>query len=1015
MDSASPKTLDQSTGASQVVKWETPPVEDSPAGAAEETSPTNENDPDNAQKPSAIPMQKRRRVTRACDECRRKKIKCDGKQPCTHCTVYSYECTYDQPSNRRRNAAPQYIEALETQLKRAKALLHIVFPNLDLSDPSIDSHLQNGILPQVAVGHPHARPHYNPTEPPRLPMPSRRDQQPNEQNDSNLESMVRATGQLELDEEGHWDYHGHSSGFSFMKRMREQFGDFIAPASGAFVKYRPMSQILDSPKSAVDSPAESNMALSSIDLPSRELAKQLCEHALVEAGTLVRSVHIPSFYKSVDRMYDTPPGHYGHAENTFLPLLYAVLAVGTLFSRSNMESDKAGYETAIEEGFKYFRASRQMLDIGDCRDLTSLQAILYMIQFLQSSAKLSTCYAYIGVAQRSALRMGLHRSFSMNFNPIEAETRKRVFWVIRRMDIYVGAMLGLPHFLSDEDIDQELPTEVDDEYITETEILPMPEGKISVMAGCNAHTRIVNLLAKICKYIYPIKGTQSGGTNSVTYSVSYSKIRELEQDLQTWLDELPMALKPGGEAPMIIIRVQQLLRMAFGHAQLLLYRPFLHYVSQSYKSKTADQRPYACASACVSVSRNIIHITTEMRKRGLLTGAYWYSMYTTFFAIISIIYYVLENPENPTSAQLLRDALEGKDALAQFAKFSMAADRCAATLTNIFDKLPEHIKRGADPAATRKRRQGGSPQSLVVRPTYNPDPDSLDSGPRRASTFPDNVPTTKRASFPHGMPISQPHLAPLGRESPYQSSGMQRNSEFFDPTPGLTSTSASPSTMGFNVPQNQTPIQGPSQSIPTSPLTTNFLDPTALNVPVSDVSAMMFPSADPFAYPNQPMTTFENTNNLQSFHQKVDSVNAPSTYHGYTTVPSPMDIKPRNSMFNPSNVHSPNLRRTNTGMSSEADVQLFNPLPMYLMQGGNLAAATHNQQQFQAQQQHQGFPNAQAAGGGGGGHVNFDDLFSGEEWANTFMDQGIGFGPGGQGFGRGAGTGGAMGMGDGWR
>ena len=37
-----------------------------------------------------VPMQKRRRITRACDECRRKKIKCDGKQPCTHCEVYSY-------------------------------------------------------------------------------------------------------------------------------------------------------------------------------------------------------------------------------------------------------------------------------------------------------------------------------------------------------------------------------------------------------------------------------------------------------------------------------------------------------------------------------------------------------------------------------------------------------------------------------------------------------------------------------------------------------------------------------------------------------------------------------------------------------------------------------------------------------------------------------------------------------------------------------------------------------------
>lgn len=38
----------------------------------------------------SIPLQKRRRVTRACDVCRGKKIKCDGKQPCTHCSVYSY-------------------------------------------------------------------------------------------------------------------------------------------------------------------------------------------------------------------------------------------------------------------------------------------------------------------------------------------------------------------------------------------------------------------------------------------------------------------------------------------------------------------------------------------------------------------------------------------------------------------------------------------------------------------------------------------------------------------------------------------------------------------------------------------------------------------------------------------------------------------------------------------------------------------------------------------------------------
>lgn len=54
-------------------------------------------DPNTPQLSRSTPLQKRRRVTRACDECRRKKIKCDGKQPCTHCTVYSYGMTTFSP------------------------------------------------------------------------------------------------------------------------------------------------------------------------------------------------------------------------------------------------------------------------------------------------------------------------------------------------------------------------------------------------------------------------------------------------------------------------------------------------------------------------------------------------------------------------------------------------------------------------------------------------------------------------------------------------------------------------------------------------------------------------------------------------------------------------------------------------------------------------------------------------------------------------------------------------------
>jgi hypothetical protein len=52
-----------------------------------------ENDEDASR--SAAPLRKRRVVTRACNGCRMKKIRCDGKQPCTNCR-YGTCCGGDQ-------------------------------------------------------------------------------------------------------------------------------------------------------------------------------------------------------------------------------------------------------------------------------------------------------------------------------------------------------------------------------------------------------------------------------------------------------------------------------------------------------------------------------------------------------------------------------------------------------------------------------------------------------------------------------------------------------------------------------------------------------------------------------------------------------------------------------------------------------------------------------------------------------------------------------------------------------
>jgi hypothetical protein len=224
--------------------------------------------------------------------------------------------------------------------------LHILIPNLDLNDPGIDAAVAQGWIPGApGKGHPAAAPGASTPaaaaaavaaavaatkqiqRPPLAPNPENK-------SDTNLESMVRAVAQMDVDEQGHWDYHGHSSGLSFMRRMREQLGDLMGPDSPAtpFVKSRPASLVLDSPRSIIDSPSE-NPSSPSSDLPPKELARQFCSNAVGDAIALLRFVHVPSFWASFERIYDTPQENWGNEEQRFLPLLYSAMALGTLFGK----------------------------------------------------------------------------------------------------------------------------------------------------------------------------------------------------------------------------------------------------------------------------------------------------------------------------------------------------------------------------------------------------------------------------------------------------------------------------------------------------------------------------------------------------------------------------------------------------------------------------------------------------------------------------------------------------------
>ncbi|CAD6499315.1 BgTH12-03435 [Blumeria graminis f. sp. triticale] len=822
-----------------------------------------------------IPLLKRRRVTRACDECRRKKIKCDGKQPCTHCTVYNYDCTYDQPSNRRRNPTPQYIEALENRVRRAEALLNSVFPGLDINDPKINTLIHQKNLAHYSIDQPQSQSLIDITS-----------ESKTENKGMILCSPVDGTGRLNQDGSGNWDFHGESSGIGFLHQIQERVYGFLSDdKTPLFPNSTP--DMLSSCAALTFSPQPPYKPPGLPDLPLRETAEALCKAAFSKTYFLYCFVHLPTFYETLDKIYEPPRDTSDDSNSQFFALLFAILALGYITQKychdsySRQETQEIGMD--VNEGHKYFTCARSAMDITDCRNIPQLQAILFMILYLQSTADLKVCYSYIGMAQRSAIRMGLNRNLTNECNKIECEVRRRIFWVIQKMDISISAVLGYPKVLDYDDIDQDMPIEVDDEYITKNAVLPVPGGKPSLLLqASNAHTRLSLILAKVIRYIYPTKNVEKSvyEVPSTGYAIDHAQIHDIEDDLTHWLEKLPTSLRPGGDEGIESISTQQFLRLSYAHVQMMLYRPFLLCFSKKDSAtETRNKKSLACAAACVKVSRNIIRIVRDLTKHRIMVGPCWFMINTTYFAILSLVYFVLENTDASSSPDILYDILLGQEALGVLAQSSQAARRCLDTLKALSEKLSTKLHSISSypvTPANKKRHVSystaltdGSVQSRMMSPSHSCF--SLESCPSSAmtnQTSPFFVPSTTQA-------YTQLQPPRFGEEN-------------------LTTFSVS----GFKFPDISHEINSPTNSCgmrahnlgrsrPSMALQRRFTSQLSNGHSFPEFKPVIFPSTDPFRFESQQISLFDNgkcnsdqaTNNKQQdlFHCST-SVNEECAY-----------------------------------------------------------------------------------------------------------------------------------------
>ncbi|OQU98929.1 Fungal specific transcription factor domain-containing protein [Cladophialophora immunda] len=528
------------------------------------------------------------------------------------------------------------------------------------------------------------------------------------EDDDLLETILTAAGRLCLDDQGGWDYHGHSSGPAFLQGLRKRFLDKGATNGDDATILSPLQSVPWSPRSPPP-PPEPRIAP---PLPPKELAQKLVECALGSGCAVLSFIHRPTFSQLLDTFYETDPENYGIQEARSVDL------------RSNI---------SMREGTKYFVAARSLIDISDCRELMSIQALL--------------C---------------LHRSLPGVFDAVEQETRKRVFWTVRNMEAYICAILGLPTAIKEDDVDQELPLEVDDACIA----------------------RLMQIFAKILRYVYPVHHSGHGhglADQPGEYRVKYKRMCEVEHELQLWSANLPLELSNDNDNTPNPLRFQRaLLFIAYAHTRLILYRPFLLSVSHYTMKNQSDTRAHTYVMACLDASRDVIIGMRNMRERDILSGPFFFTSYSTFFAAISLISYAWERTQGEDIQAVLRYAEIGRDILSLLGQRSVAAARCSKALEALFGLLNKRLSETNEVAVTARPHAEPTlmhrgPESVTGTFTHNPSftPGLKDvsgmgqsGSEHRPKTLSDKqcVPSTSFHSHEAGPVIPETHF-PLGKRS----------------------------------------------------------------------------------------------------------------------------------------------------------------------------------------------------------------------------------------------------------
>ncbi|RAH74941.1 Zn(II)2Cys6 transcription factor [Aspergillus aculeatinus CBS 121060] len=545
-------------------------------------------------------IRKARKVTRACDACKAKKKACTGNIPCGPCTRKHLECTYQTAYNRGVALSPP--------------------PSASNDDRPFPTPGRGRGYSGGNAFSPYPRNRQTPTE-----------------------SLVEVGGD-ETSPEVAGQYWGPTSAHSFLDRVVQD----LHPATR-----RSPSQQHDHDthsKISIFSYGDRVVPLPSVirfTWPDRATAVGLVQRYFDFAAPTYRVLHQPTVERLVYRMYESQTPHDRSGSSPVEPPLEAAsqALLLLLFSTAMMfRVDMSGrMRDADDHGWQksemyYAQADHLLSRETGAPSMASVQARFLMVLYLLSSSRPHKAWFTFGTTVQLMMALGLHNGRTRRghdgHNLVQKECQRRLVWCSYTLDKYLSVMLGRPRFWQDEDIDEDLPTRVNDSDLTPQE--NRLTKRDCLMDAPVFHVLLARILTRAVKEPYVQTGISS--------QEQIATICTLHEQVLAWQAGLPPFLSgvihPSSLVP-VFRRQLTVLRLARYHAVMFITRPLLlRNYGQMWPECEATYQQLLCT--CLTAACDAIELILGFVNDDELYTAFWYSQYIAFNALSIIYIYLIQ-------------------------------------------------------------------------------------------------------------------------------------------------------------------------------------------------------------------------------------------------------------------------------------------------------------------------------------------------------------------------------------